>query len=332
MVEQPLRQRPRQTVQVDGEHLQLRHNTLYRKHLARQRVGTVDYIMLGIVTDRVVILERRDAALQVIHREHKRVETRHAVGLVGRPLEQPRRERPELLAVVRRLVIETAEIGRYVVAQVVDQPTLVVGQSEHVKLGEVLRIDYIRHPLEVVAAQIEILQLPEVLEVLVQLGQTVRTDGQTLQMLQLAYILARAEAELERIDVTVELQLLDTRKILHLVGQALLGREHVEPRRLDTALERIDISVHSLFPQHDVIPVVHLLARALPAVAPDAERARYAQQRNRVALARAALDLRGRILTDGETVVTRKHIYPTRHRSLPWGQTRSRRYAPAAPS
>ena len=176
------------------------------------------------------------------------------------------------------------------------------------QLREVVGIDDLGDLLEVVASQVEVLELLEVGEILVEGGKSVCADGQTLQVLQLADVFARVEVQLEGVDVAVELQLLGARQVLHLEGKPLLGREHEEACILDASLQGVDVSVHALLPESDLGPVVHLLARAFPVGGPDGKRAGDAEQRHGVTLAGAALDLLGGVLTDGQVVVLREHV------------------------
>ena len=176
------------------------------------------------------------------------------------------------------------------------------------ELREVRRVDDVGDLLEVVAAQVEVLKVPQVGEVLVEFRQSVCTDGQALQLAEFADVRAGAEAELEGVDVAVELQFFGCGEVFHLEGNPLLDGEHVEAGGLDTALERVDIPLHALFPECHAGPVVHSFAGTFPAGCPDFECAGDAEQGHGVAFARIRGDRLCGALFDGEFVVAGEHF------------------------
>lgn len=120
----------------------------------------------------------KEFALKIVDRESDRIK------LV--PLEDPFRE--------LRFIYESSDILSDVVAEVVDGMTLVGIHDQRVKIREVLLCNHIRKRLEAVRAQIQVLQVPEVLEVRMEACKAICTDGKSLEVRELGDMLTCIKA------------------------------------------------------------------------------------------------------------------------------------------
>ena len=124
---------------------------------------------------------------------------------------------------------------------------------------------------------------------------------QPAQLREFGDVLSRGEVLEEGVDVAVEAQLVGGRQVLHFERQLLLGVEHEEPGVFHAALLFGRVTLHALFPEDHVVPVVHAFA-VFPAYV-GFERAGDGQQGDRVAAAGVLLDRFGGLLRDDQIVV-----------------------------
>ena len=258
----------------------MRHHLRGADQRAGQRVG-VDDVLLGVFLP-VVHLGQRP--LQVVDRELQRVEI---------PFDHAARE--------SFFIDEAAVVGFDGVAQVVDVPARVGAHEQRPQFWEVGRVDLVGNLLEVVAAQVEELEVLERREVLVQRNQPVGGDGEAFELREFGDVLAGGEVFQEGVDVAVEVQLVGGRQVLHFERQLFLGVEHEEPGVFHAAVLLGRVTRHALLPKGDVVPVVHAFA-VLPRTV-GSERACDGQQGDRVAAAGVLLDGFGGALRDEQVVL-----------------------------
>ena len=129
--------------------------------------------------------------------------------------------------------------------------TLVGIHDQRVKIRKVLLCNQIRKRLEAVRAQIQVLQVPEVLEVRMEACKAICTDGKSLEVRELGDMLTCIKAAEEVVGVRVDHYLLCRSKILDLIWDLLLCIEHEELHIPYSSL------VRAIFPYPHIVPMFH---------------------------------------------------------------------------
>ena len=214
-------------------------------------------------------------------------------------------------------------MGRRGVGQIVDDPSLAGVQVEGMQLGEVLLGEHFGDFLEVIDGDVQRLEVLQVLEVRVEVHQSVAADGQTPQLSEFGDVLARGEVEGRPVGVREEDQFVGGGEVLHFERQALFGPERGESGELHASGLFGRVSVHAFLPEDDVVPIVHLFV-GLPRL-PHVERAGDGQQGHRVAGAGVLFDRFRGVLVYGEFVLTgQRHfvLRPELHYGVPFDVAR----------
>ena len=126
-------------------------------------------------------------------------------------------------------------------------------EYQTVQLREVLAADYGRESREVVAGEIQVLQILQLSKAVRQGHQSVCTDIQSFELSELADVLTRVKILEEGVGVAEEGQFLGSGQIFDLERNTLLGCEKAEGGRAHAALVRAG------FPYADSVPVLHSL-------------------------------------------------------------------------
>ena len=206
----------------------------------------------------------------------------------------PLREGPVAVCILQGLVHQTAKVFLDRVGKVIDDLSLIGIQHKRMQVGEVFRSEDRRHGGEVVAGEIEVLQILQGCEFFRQGDQTVGADVEPPESCQSADVRPRIQTLEEGVGIAEEGEFLAGGQILDLERDAFISGEEHEAGAAYPAL------VGTGFPDRDSFPMLHLLGDFV--VGETAQGASDGQKGKGIAL-HSGLDGFRSFLTDHQAVV-----------------------------